>query len=1746
MGSTSLVCFSHVRGRALRRYSRVHVAAPGLVPDEQILPIGTQARTRISCPWHLPDRLFQAIGSSVAVPLILEERQKGLQTMSTPLPPPKTKVKRKVKRKVVLKKVDMDGRMGSEKVRRVDAGKMHPLRHMRLAAIRSKMKEPASVAFRSETSDSSATDHRSIELRCISESSNRNWRHPEADPDILGTGGNDRATRGKCHLNLGRKQTLCIFSIHILLLVLIGVFWMLTLARKRDDIIAMECARTEVFPPAAYLCFLGFLFTATCFRPTNRVASSLRNRKIFSMVNLVLVCTAAISAAAIGYPQGLCPANCVCGACSHSVNLSQSNEHRVETEKAACSRIETNNSSDFASRAPCSGRGTDLPTVCSLPVAPIGFVQGGSAEISGYLSSSGDASDLDGYSIDAIVQLGLKELFDSFGSTDFDNWGGGEKDLPCELKLHIENCTYFAEQSIALNFAQTAVSATCDSMYAFCDRQKMLRRPCPTNTCCSICNTIAQIIRCQQQTKYSDTFKHVLKSLKIILNDDTRKHTWGSLGRLEEVYTLLIEAHLSLLNASNSSQILCMDMCQIYHSDRTSWYGSSPECLPKINRSWFIPSSRSNFSNVSAEQGHETVKQGRSKSCKCDQQAEEWTSSVLGLHTCLFGGVILTLVCQTLVAIAVDKESSLILLVITQSLAKPPRRKERCTFLFQTFRMKEHLLAVIVSSLLVLGFVLELNDIVTASKGIHCYSGEGFSMRGSLTDKHALENVYIMRSWATLNVTVCMILMANIYVCGVQWFLRRDFANDEASTEINTSAKTQHVGHHAAQEFHGKQFFRAFSSKLQRCREIYQDVSQGYNDMFSLEKGQFYLHIRLASEIIEVVNQSIQLLSLSTERPIRWILAVSITLSLNGVSMLALICCRRDTKLSLVATDIVFDIAYLLIAVEFSDRYAFSKDTWWVATASIVVPSVGISMIVQDLVDYARNNILTKEWASLFGMERPRRRSLVLVHFKDNTNTARKCDGLPPILHRFSVARCLSILVSISAAFSGCFFVGLALKGDMKCREMLGDALWEGATPQFVVIRSNKGILKIHGDCNLSAIESIESHRTSNYGGPAIERLPNEMSRLSRLKRLHLSGHRITSNGVPATILDAGVLPFLKELNFGEDSPANRVLDLSKTGAYLDTFPSHLLQFMTNLEQLHLGDTNVSCFPPYEQISRLKRLHSLNLTGTKVSYVPPSILFRPSSWLQNIDLSNTPVSIALDWGGHGLGFLDWNRLVTTLPLLRSLNLSRNDLFDAEDLGIDLMRLPYLERLDVSHNPQLTPLTVRDSNFSWWDSLTEHPVLGAPEMERYDVNIKLVNVGLNVNHFALLDDKLMGVNTAPNFALSCRHLRWMRAVISALRLDVSENDGLMRFVSWRLKLQDRGRMRCKCLHPQSCVNVDEGIFYILSAIAQNARYIAASNIFLQGSCLHSKTLTFTRLMQTIAKAEKLRSIEFDRVLLCGHLPSQIGQLKALIVLKIENSGLEGEIPHQISLLTNLASLELNGNKLRGRIPGQLRELRGLKEFACLRNPNISGRIPDEITQCSSLMKLELDSTSLTGSIPSGIGALSQLTKLVFFSTKKIGSLSGRIPASVSRLTRLQQVTLNYNKFSGPIPDGIGNLVSLRHLNLGANSLTGAIPTSITAFRALEYLELYNNQLDGPIPSRIGNIMSLRYLNLHSNHLIGPVPRNLFALTNLKGLWLGGNHLSGEIHADIANLTKLLDLTLEPNDFEKPYPPLPVRI
>ena len=86
-----------------------------------------------------------------------------------------------------------------------------------------------------------------------------------------------------------------------------------------------------------------------------------------------------------------------------------------------------------------------------------------------------------------------------------------------------------------------------------------------------------------------------------------------------------------------------------------------------------------------------------------------------------------------------------------------------------------------------------------------------------------------------------------------------------------------------------------------------------------------------------------------------------------------------------------------------------------------------------------------------------------------------------------------------------------------------------------------------------------------------------------------------------------------------------RVLDLSGADyRNLDTFPRYVLRFMTDLESLRLRGTNISCFPPRSNFSRLSKLRKLDLSGTRIDYVPPSVLFEQPH-LESVNLSGTPV-----------------------------------------------------------------------------------------------------------------------------------------------------------------------------------------------------------------------------------------------------------------------------------------------------------------------------------------------------------------------------------------------------------------------------------------------------------------------------------------------------------------------------------------
>lgn len=76
---------------------------------------------------------------------------------------------------------------------------------------------------------------------------------------------------------------------------------------------------------------------------------------------------------------------------------------------------------------------------------------------------------------------------------------------------------------------------------------------------------------------------------------------------------------------------------------------------------------------------------------------------------------------------------------------------------------------------------------------------------------------------------------------------------------------------------------------------------------------------------------------------------------------------------------------------------------------------------------------------------------------------------------------------------------------------------------------------------------------------------------------------------------------------------------------------------------------------------------------------------------------------------------------------------------------------------------------------------------------------------------------------------------------------------------------------------------------------------------------------------------------------GVIPSEIGQLKALLYLNLSFNNLYGGIPQSICNLMNLQGLDLSNNHLTGAIPAALENLNFLSQFN-VSNNDLEGPIP----------------------------------------------------------------------------------------------------------------------------------------------------------------------------------------------------------
>jgi hypothetical protein len=122
--------------------------------------------------------------------------------------------------------------------------------------------------------------------------------------------------------------------------------------------------------------------------------------------------------------------------------------------------------------------------------------------------------------------------------------------------------------------------------------------------------------------------------------------------------------------------------------------------------------------------------------------------------------------------------------------------------------------------------------------------------------------------------------------------------------------------------------------------------------------------------------------------------------------------------------------------------------------------------------------------------------------------------------------------------------------------------------------------------------------------------------------------------------------------------------------------------------------------------------------------------------------------------------------------------------------------------------------------------------------------------------------------------------------------------------------------------------------------------------------------------------KVTKIEWDRYPLSEPIPPQIGNLKNLKELILNDMPIYGPIPKEIGKLTNLEILSISWIDITGSIPKEIGNAINLKEFF-LAGTQITGAIPAEIGNLKQLKIIYLPNNKLTGSIPEEIGKLTQL-------------------------------------------------------------------------------------------------------------------------------------------------------------------------
>ncbi|KAJ4903452.1 receptor like protein 41 [Raphanus sativus] len=293
--------------------------------------------------------------------------------------------------------------------------------------------------------------------------------------------------------------------------------------------------------------------------------------------------------------------------------------------------------------------------------------------------------------------------------------------------------------------------------------------------------------------------------------------------------------------------------------------------------------------------------------------------------------------------------------------------------------------------------------------------------------------------------------------------------------------------------------------------------------------------------------------------------------------------------------------------------------------------------------------------------------------------------------------------------------------------------------------------------------------------------------------------------------------------------------------------------------------------------------------------------------------------------------------------------------------------------------------------------------------------------------------------------------------------------------------------------------------------------------------------------SLFRLHHLRYLVLDQnSFISSSLPSEFDNLNRLEVLSLSSNGFVGQVPFSFNKLSLLSVLDLSQNELTGSFPliQNLTKLFFLElshnHFSGTLNPNSS------LFELHHLRFLGLGSNNLRSSNLYEFGNLNRLEVLDLSSN----DFFGQVPPTISNLTLLTELHLQYNHLTGSIPI-LKNLTMLSVLNLYENHFSGTIPSSLLTMPSLSRVDISVNDLTGSIEvDNSSTSSSLQYLYLGHNHFEGKIIEPISKLINLTHLYLSFLNTSYPFDLNLlSSLKSLLHLDLSGN---RAVPMLPLSI